>query len=109
MGKKKSGSNIAIHLRKISSILASQDPDISPDLDLRLGLIPVTASPPHIHPVHLALIMDTSNLDIVSGMVLSILNLTLVLTEVTLRKISEERDSRQQQRTLSLRYVLILK
>ena len=32
-------------------------------------------------------------------MVQSILNLTLVLIEVILRKISKERDSRQQQRT----------
>ena len=40
--------------------------------------------------VHLAMIM--SNLDIVSGMALSILDLTLVLLEVILGKISEERD-----------------
>ena len=62
---------MAIHLRRISWVLLSQYPDISLDLDLRLGLIPLTASTPQIHPVHLALIM--SNLDIVSSMVLSIL------------------------------------
>ena len=37
-----------------------------------------------------------SNLDIVSGMVLSILDVTLVLIEVILRNIGKERDSRQQ-------------
>ena len=47
----KSCTNVAIHLRrrrKISWILVSQDADISLDLDLRLGLIPLTASPPQI-------------------------------------------------------------
>ena len=79
---------------RVSWILVSQDPHISLDLDLRPVLIPLTASPPQIH---LALIMSISNLDIVSGVVLSILDLTLVLTEVIFRKIIEERDSRQQQ------------
>ena len=85
-------------LRRISWVLASQYPDISLDLDLRLRLIPLTAFSPQIHPVHLALIM--SNLDIVSDIVLSILYVTLVLIEVILREISKERDFRQQQRTL---------
>ena len=71
---------MVIHLRRISWVLVSQYPDVSLDLDVRLGLIPITASPPQIHPVHLALIM--SHLDIVSGMVLSILYVTLVLIEV---------------------------
>ena len=68
-----------------------------------LDLILLTASPPQTDPVHRALIM--SNLDIVSGIVLSILDVTLVLIEVILRKVSEQRDPRQQQRTLSLRYI----
>ena len=67
MGRKKSGTNVAIHLRRISWVLVSQDPNISPDLDLRQGLIPLTASPPQIHPVHLALIMSIINLDISTG------------------------------------------
>ena len=92
---------MAIDLRRISSVLVSQYPDISLDLDQRLGLIPLTASPPQIHPVHLALTM--SNLYIVSGMVLSILDVTLVLMEVILRKISVERDLRQKQETLRLK------
>ena len=54
---------MAIHLRRISWILVSQDPDISLDLDLRPGLIPLTASPPQIH---LALIISISKLCIVS-------------------------------------------
>ena len=37
---------------------------ISLDLDLRLGLIPLTASPPQIHPAHLSLTMSISNLSI---------------------------------------------
>ena len=88
---------MAIYLRRISSVQVSQYLDVSLELDQRLGLILLTASPPQVHPVHLALIM--SNLNIVSGMVLSILDVTLVLIEVMLRKINEERDSRQQQRT----------
>ena len=51
----KSDTNVAIHVRRISWILVIKDSDISPDLDRRLGLIPVTASLPQIHPVHLAL------------------------------------------------------
>ena len=75
----------------------------------KAGLTPLTASPPQIYPVHLALIMSISNLDIVRVMVPSILDLTLVLIKVILRKISKERDPRQQQQTLSLRYMWILK
>ena len=70
MGRKKSGTNVTIHLRRISWILVSKDPDISLDLDLRLGLIPLTTSLPQIYPVHLALVMSISNFDIISGMVL---------------------------------------
>ena len=95
-----------MHLRRISWILVIKDPDIRPDLDRRLGLIPVAGSATQIHPIHLALIMSISNLDIISGMVLSILDLTLVLIEVILRKMIEERDWRQQQQqTLSLKYM----
>ena len=92
MGRKKSGTNVIIYLRRIRWILVSKDPDISLDLDLRLGLIPLTASPPQIHPVHLALVMSISNLNIISGMVLSNVDLTLVLTDVMLGKISKERN-----------------
>ena len=84
---------------RINWILVSHDPDISPDFDLKLNPTALTASPHQIHPVYLALIMSISNLDIVSSMVLSILGITLVLIEIISRKISEERDSRQQQQT----------
>ena len=84
---------------RINWILVGHDPDISPDFDLKLNPTALTASPHQIHPVYLALIMSISNLDIVSSMVLSILGITLVLIEIISRKISEERDSRQQQQT----------